>query len=158
MAVTGNRREAAAFALARGQTVKQAALEVGVGERTLHRWLKADAAFPRRVGEYRDQLVSGAVGRLSDLAGRAAETLGELVVSKDDKVRLQAVRTVFEALSAREAADVAARMSAIERAYTERSSHEESIAESASTAGPAGGARDSDAGDPGTRARAAAAW
>jgi hypothetical protein len=158
MAVTGIQRDAAAFALARGQSVKQVALEVGVGERTLHRWLKADAAFPQRVREYRDELVSGAVGRLSELAGRAAEALGELLGSNNDKVRLQAVRTVFEALSAREAADVAARMSALERAYTERSSHEESVAESASTAGPAGGARDSDEGDPGTHASAAAAW
>ena len=124
MALTGIQRDAAALAIARGQNVKTAAKETGVGLRTLHRWLTKDQDFQRRIDELRDDLFSQAVGRLSDLSGRAADTLGELLGSKDEKVRLQACRAVLESgFRLREATEWAARVAAIEEFLEERGAH-----------------------------------
>lgn len=116
MALTGNQREAAALAIARGQTVKEAAKECRVGLRTLHRWLGEDPTFQQRVDELREKLFSQATGRLSGLAGQAAETLGGLLESKDEKVRLQAIRTLFEAAANfRQMTELSRRLAALER-------------------------------------------
>jgi hypothetical protein len=116
VALTGTQREAAALALARGLNVKAAAKESGVGLRTLHRWLAEDQAFQRRAGELRDQLFSQALGRLSDLAGLAADTLRDLLGSKDDKVRLQAARTVLESAGTyRQTVELSARLASLEQ-------------------------------------------
>jgi transposase len=96
MALTGNQRDAAAQAIARGMNVKKAAKETGVGERTLHRWLKKDPAFQRRVEEFREEFFSQARGRLSELAGEAAEELGNMLRSADFKLRLQVIRVILE--------------------------------------------------------------
>ena len=121
MALTGTQREVAALAIARGLNVKTAAEETGVGLRTLHRWLADDQAFRRRIEELREGLFSQAVGRLSDLAGQAADTLGALLLSKDDKVRLQAVRTVFEAAgNLRQMTEWSARLAALEQQFEEQ--------------------------------------
>jgi hypothetical protein len=126
MALTGAQRDAAALAIARGQQVKLAAKETGVGLRTLHRWLTEDQDFRRRVGELRDELFSEAVGRLSDLAGLAADTLGDLLDSNDEKVRLQACRAVLDCgIRLREAAEWQARVAAIEVFLEERGPHVE---------------------------------
>jgi hypothetical protein len=122
VALTGNQREAAALALARGLNVKRAAEESGVGLRTLHRWLAEDPAFRRRADELREQLFGQALGRLSDLAGQAADTLGELLGSKDDRVRLQAARTVFEAAgNFRQMTEWSSRLAALEQQLEPRS-------------------------------------
>ena len=115
MALTGTQRDAAALAIARGQNVKTAAKETGVGLRTLHRWLTEDRAFRQRVDELREELFSQAAGRLSDLANHATDTLVELLGAKDEKVRLQAARIVFETASNfRQMMQLSARLSALE--------------------------------------------
>jgi transposase len=108
------RREAVALALASGQTVREAAKGAGCGERTVHTWL-ADDAFRRRVAEVRTDLFAQAVGRLSRLAGQAADTLGDLLGSKNDPVRLQAARAILEGgLRLHEALDLATRLESLE--------------------------------------------
>jgi hypothetical protein len=115
VALTGTQRDAAALAIARGQNVKTAAEETGVGLRTLHRWLAEDQAFRQRVDELRDTLFSQALGRLSELTGQAAETLGGLLGSKDEKIRLQTACTVFEAAgNLRQMTEWSARLAALE--------------------------------------------
>ena len=122
MALTDTQRDAAALAIARGLHVKAAAQETGVGLRTLHRWLAEDRAFQQRVGELREGLFDQALGRLSDLAGQAAETLGDLLHSKDEKLRLQAVRTVFEAAgNLRQMNELTARLAALDQQAEQRS-------------------------------------
>jgi hypothetical protein len=121
MALTGNQREAAALALARGLTVKRAAVESAVGQRTLHRWLAEDPAFQRRVAELRQGLFAQVLGRLSDLSGQAADTLGELLGSQDHKVRLQAARTVLESASTyRQTVELSGRLAALEQQFQQR--------------------------------------
>ena len=121
MALTGTQRDAVALAIARGQNVKTAAKETGVGLRTLHRWLAEDPAFRQRVNELREGLFSQAAGRLSDLAGQATETLGGLLRSEDEKVRLQAARIIFEAAgNFRQMTEVSARLATLEQQAEER--------------------------------------
>jgi hypothetical protein len=116
MALTGTQRDAAALAIARGLNVKTAAQETGVGLRTLHRWLAEDQAFRRRVDDLREGLFAQAVGRLSDLTGRAADTLGALLDARDERVRLQAARSVFDAAGhLRQMTEMSSRMAALER-------------------------------------------
>jgi transposase-like protein len=108
------KREAAALALARGLTFAGAALEVGVSERTLYRW-REDKTFSGRIHQIRADLFAQAAGKLSQLAGKAAERLGELVDSDNPAVALGACRTVLEAgLRLREALDLEERLTALE--------------------------------------------
>jgi hypothetical protein len=96
MAANGRRREAVALCLASGSGVRDAAKEAGCGERTVHRWLAEDPAFRRRVDDLAAELFSQAVGKLSRLAGQAADTMGELLTAKNESVRLQAAKAVLE--------------------------------------------------------------
>jgi hypothetical protein len=98
MAVSGIRRDAAALAIARGLPFAQVAQQTKISERTLYRWMAEDEAFQMLVDELRHELRSQAVGRLSDWAGRASDTLGELLSSEDERVRLQAARSLLGAL------------------------------------------------------------
>jgi hypothetical protein len=63
------------LALAAGATVREAAEQAGVGERTAHQRL-ADADFRRAVNEARGGMFDAARGRLASLASKAAETFG----------------------------------------------------------------------------------
>jgi hypothetical protein len=116
MALNGIRREKAALALARGLSVKLAAEEAGVGLRTLHRWLADDSAFQQRVDQLGNELFLQAARRLSDWTGEAARALSELLSSKQEKIRLQAIRTVFEvAADLRQIKQLSERVAALER-------------------------------------------
>jgi hypothetical protein len=122
MALTGNQREAAALAIACGKNVKAAAEATGVGERTLHRWLRKDPLFQQRVDELREELFDKAAGRLSDMSVDAAETLGELLKSSDEKIRLQAARLIIEnACTLRQSTEFSNRLGAMEKFIEERS-------------------------------------
>ena len=70
------RDDALVLALARGLTVRQAAREAGIGERTSHRWL-ADPDFRRLVSAVRGELMERAAGKLSDAATQAVERIAE---------------------------------------------------------------------------------
>ncbi len=99
MAVSGIRRDAAAHAIARGLRIPEVSQQTKISERTLYRWMAEDEAFQQRVEEFGQELRAQAVGRLSDWAVRASDTLGALLDSEDDRVRLQAARSLLAALS-----------------------------------------------------------
>lgn len=108
------RREAVALALAKGMTIADASRDTGVGERTIYNW-RQEADFKARVQEARRELFDAASGRLSDLGGKAASRLGELVESDNDAVALGACRTVLEyGLRLREVLDLEGRIAALE--------------------------------------------
>jgi hypothetical protein len=90
------KRDLAALALAAGRTVRDAAAEVRMGERTLHRWLVEDPSFRARVDALRSELFNRAVGRLADQAVAAADRLGSLVGSDREAVALAAAKAVLE--------------------------------------------------------------
>jgi putative ubiquitin-RnfH superfamily antitoxin RatB of RatAB toxin-antitoxin module len=83
------------LALAAGATVREAAEQAGVGERTADRRL-ADADFRRAVSEARGRMFDAARGRLASLAGKAAETLQRLMESDKPTVALAAAKAVSE--------------------------------------------------------------
>jgi hypothetical protein len=93
------KQEAAAFLLATGRPVKEAAAECGAGERSLRRWLAEHKGFIRRVREFRTGVLAEAVGRLATLGGKAADTLGRLLDDESPGVRLRAAATVLGTLA-----------------------------------------------------------
>ncbi len=115
MAVSGIRRDAAALALARGLRVPQVSQETQISERTLYRWSAEDEAFQQRVEEFRHELLEQAFGRVPDWAVRASDTLGELLGSQDDRVRLQAARSLLAALGSMRPMDKVAELAQLLR-------------------------------------------
>jgi hypothetical protein len=87
-----------------------------VGERTAHAWLR-NPAFHALIGEFRRRLLDQAVGRLTDAANEAADTLRELLKADfPPAVRIGAARAVIDAMvRAREHAEVAERAETMER-------------------------------------------
>jgi hypothetical protein len=72
------KQEAAALALAAGDTEDVAARESGAGARTIRTWLREQPAFARRIQELRSEMTSQALGRLVESMRSAADTLGYL--------------------------------------------------------------------------------
>jgi hypothetical protein len=83
------------LALAAGATVKDAAGQAGIGERTAYRRL-ADADFRRAVSEARGRLFDNALGRLANIASKAADTLDRLMDSDKPSVSLGAAKAALE--------------------------------------------------------------
>ena len=102
-------------ALARGVSVKAAAGEAGVSERTAYRRL-ANPGFQKRLTALRDELITSALGELVGCAASAVHTLEQLLAEPDARVRLGAVRLVLEqVLKLREALTLEQRLQALER-------------------------------------------
>jgi hypothetical protein len=90
-------RESAILALLSERTVGQAAARCGVGERTLRRWLTEDSEFKAEYEAARSAMFQVGMSRVQALAGRAVETLEDLLGAKQyPAVRLGAARTVAE--------------------------------------------------------------
>lgn len=92
-----DRAEAVALRLAQGQTGARIAREVGVSEMTICRY-KRKPAFRARVAELRRQAVDQALGTLTMVSGPAAKVLGQLLLSKDERIRLRAAKEALSAL------------------------------------------------------------
>src|SRR5262249_20615884 len=94
----------------------------GVCKKTV--WTRMqDPAFKERVSSLRAEMVSRAVGRLSEAMGEAADTLRALLTDPDAKVRLGAARSVCElAGKLRERKDLDRRIAELEGRLKERTS------------------------------------
>lgn len=118
MAGSGRRNadESLALALATGQTVRDAAASVGIGERTATRRC-ANPDFRRRIAELRGELVARSLGRLADGMADAANVLRELLVAQTPPaVRLGACRALLElGVRLRESVEMEERLAALER-------------------------------------------
>jgi transposase-like protein len=109
------RREALALALARGLSVRAAARKIGCAESTAFAW-RLETGFSERVAVLRSELFCKAVAVLAAFNGRAVAVLGTLLRSENEKVRLQAARSVLElGHSLRSDGELEARVAAIER-------------------------------------------
>jgi hypothetical protein len=117
MAGSGRRSadEALALALAGGQTLRDAAGAVGIGERTAaRRW--ADPDFRRRVSALRADMVQRSLGRMADGMAEAADVLRKLLGAERDSVRLGAARSLLElGVKLRESVELEERLAALER-------------------------------------------
>jgi hypothetical protein len=96
-AVWNAKQERLALLLAGGRTIKSAAGEVKVGERTAFTWL-ADPRYRALVAGLRGRLLDDAVGRLADAAGKAVTTLCGLLDDPSSNVRLRASLGVLDTL------------------------------------------------------------
>ncbi len=115
-----NADDAIAAALAAGKIVRDAAAEVGVAERTIHRRL-SEAGFRARVDELRSELVATALGRMADTMADAADTLRRLLGAESEAVRLGAARSILElGCRLRESVELEQRLTTLEAAANAR--------------------------------------
>ena len=113
---TDSRRARALAALMTSGTVKSAAALSGVGERTLHRWLR-DPEFAAQLAQVEAELVDAAARRLLSLTDGAIRSLEQLSVgAEDDGVRLRtAVAILDQAARWRESVSIEKRVVALEQ-------------------------------------------
>lgn len=81
-------------AMASGMSVKQAASEAGVAERTAYRWVTLPEVG-KQIEQARAQFIGQAVGLLSSSSRLAAARLGKLAADANPTVALGACRTIL---------------------------------------------------------------
>ena len=114
-----NADDSLALAVAGGRTLRDAAADVGIGERTAaRRW--ADTAFRRRVTTLRGEMMARALGKIADGMADAADVRRKLLKAKSENVRLAACRAILElGTKLRDSVDVEERLQALEREHDE---------------------------------------
>jgi hypothetical protein len=83
------------LALASGESIKEAALQAKMSERTVYRRLRNES-FVQRVNQARTSMLQQAVGRLAKAVPKASEVLDKLLDSASERIRLQAVKVVID--------------------------------------------------------------
>ena len=112
-----------AVELARGSSVATAAKVVGISETTGYRWARKPEVG-KAVAEIRSTVLQEASHRMMNLAGKAVETLEQLLESRCEKVRLSAARTVIDGtVKMRHLAEVEQELVEIRRIVATISSH-----------------------------------
>jgi hypothetical protein len=110
-------------ALAAGATLREAAEQAGVEERTAQGRL-ADADFRRAVSQARGRLFDSALGRLAGLASRATGVLARLMESDQPSVARRAAKAVLVlGPRLRESTEFEERISRLEEEADEREKH-----------------------------------
>ena len=107
-----------ALLLASGWSVRAAAAEASVGERTIFGWRADLPAFNKQVEQHRSELFANALGKLADISGKAVELLEKLVddVLVDPNVRLQAAKAILDqAPKYRASVEIETRLAELER-------------------------------------------
>lgn len=79
------------------KTFKDAAATVEVDQTTLRRWLK-DQEFADELRRAQREIISHNLRGVASLAGKAIATMDGLLDSRDDRIKLEAAREVFERL------------------------------------------------------------
>jgi hypothetical protein len=106
--------------LAQGLAIEDAARKAGVSRATAFRRLQ-DETFKRRVREAKSAELARAQAVLSTIAVSAAVTLGKLLTSSSEKIRLGASRVALEqAVRFRDAVSLEERISVLEDAAAAR--------------------------------------
>lgn len=98
MAEVGKHFERLAVAVAGGQSVRAAALELEIAERSAYRE-SCKPEFRQRVSEIRTELVTQALGSLAETTTAAASRLSRLVQSDDEAIALRACTVVLDRFS-----------------------------------------------------------
>jgi hypothetical protein len=119
--LTTKQRRALAVLL-EGQTMGAAATAAGVSPKTLYRW-RHEPAFVAELRAGESELIAGALRSLTALARPAVTVAGRVLADEGAPagVRLRAAQTVIDALlRLKEAADLEARIAALEAARDEQ--------------------------------------
>src|SRR5690242_17241914 len=111
---TGDKRsrkkEQAVAALLAAPTIREAACEARVSERTLRAWLR-EPEFARAFSEARREYLEMAISRLQRASGAATSKLMALLDAADDGVALRAAQGLLDrAVKGAELLDVLARL------------------------------------------------
>jgi transposase len=118
MAGSGRHRadETLIASLATGVSIKEAAAQADVGERTAFRRLN-DPSFRQRLAETKGRMLEAASAKLASSAGAACEELDRLLKkAKSESVRLAAARVILEqVLRMRDLVEIDQRLTALER-------------------------------------------
>jgi len=118
--VTKKAEDAIILALAAGATVREAAEQAKVCERTIFRRLD-ERTFVGRINEARGRMFAKAIGQLATSATKAATRLEELLQSESDSVCLSAARAVLElGVRLRESVELEERIAALELRHDEK--------------------------------------
>jgi hypothetical protein len=108
------RQEAVIAALLTQPTYEAAARAVGVGEKTVYRWLHLPA-FARAYRQRRQEVLEKAVARLVGLLGKAAEALERNLMADKPGDQIRAALAVFgQAVKGIETLDLSERLAQIE--------------------------------------------
>lgn len=119
---TVNSRDAALIALVSAPSLRAAAKECGVNERTLRKWLAEDE-FAEQYNQRKREALQLAWGALQNRIGDAGRLVSQLMNDGDapHQVRLSAARTVLEyGLKSCEQLDILPRLEALEQAERDR--------------------------------------
>ena len=111
------KRQQAIVALIEHSTMKEAARAIGIGEATIHRWLKNES-FLVAYREAKRRVVDHAITCLQKATGEAVRVLQEILSDPDKppSARVTAARTILDmAVKAVEMDDLTARLEEIER-------------------------------------------
>jgi hypothetical protein len=87
-------QEKAIAALAIGRSAIEAAVEAGVSRRTLHRWMREDAAFIAAYNAWRRDATQSARGRMMALTNDAVDALAAAVRKGDGRLALQLLKSL----------------------------------------------------------------
>jgi len=88
-------QEIAILELIAGKTQKEAAASAGVAPETVCRWMKRDAVFIAELNARRQDLWRAQRDALRGLVAQAVQVMGDLLKSKDERVRLQAASAIL---------------------------------------------------------------
>lgn len=114
---TDPRRELAIAALLTERTIGAAAEAVGIGARTLHRWLAEDD-FRREYQAASRRVLDATVGRLRAASGQALDVLVDLLGDEAGGVRCRAAVALLDLAHKVDTDELAARIDALERRGT----------------------------------------
>jgi hypothetical protein len=110
----GRRREAAIAALLGHATIADAAVSIGLSEKTLRRWL-VDPPFAAAYRTARRELVESSIVRVQQMALQAVLKFHQLLGSEQESVQLKAATGILNfALRGVELDDVLTRLEALE--------------------------------------------
>jgi uncharacterized protein YggE len=110
------KHEQAIAALLSTPTIADAAKAVGLGEKTLRRWLHEDPAFQAAYHDARRQAVQNAVARLQGLLSKATATLDRAMTCGSSSVEVRAALAVIDqAYRGAELLELADRVAKLER-------------------------------------------
>jgi hypothetical protein len=104
-------------------TLADAAIAIGVDERTLRRWLREHTSFQAAYREARREVVQQAIVQVQRATSEAVETLRTVMqdVAAPASARVSAAKTVLEtAVRAVELEDLEVRIAALEAAQEQR--------------------------------------
>ena len=115
-----NADDALVLALARGQSVPDAADSCGVSERTVYR-RQDNPDFRKKVRALRAKMLEQAAGRTVDAKADAADVLRNLLNARSESVALGAARSILElSVNLRYAVDLEERLAAVEKFANEK--------------------------------------